>query len=289
MLNQPLPDIKAWVDFFTHAEMPILKKTARRLEEARATIDSISSRDVSSTVMEDPLIAVRILAHIQSACGRRLHSDITNIAHAVMMMGIEPFFDGIGQPPTIESMLQTEPQAMLGVLQVIRRLQRASKFAYDWAFERHDTNIEEVTLAALLSGLAEVLLWCFAPKLAIEIRDRQLADPSLRSAITQEQVLGIRLIDLQLALCHAWHLPELLIILMDDANAKLPRVQNVTLAVNLARHSAVSWNDAALPDDFKAVEALLHINRDTLLRYLKVPEEMFALYLPASTGSDVSL
>jgi HD-like signal output (HDOD) protein len=285
MLNQPLQDLEAWVIFFSNAEMPVIRQTARRLEEARLNIDSISGRDIANIVLQDPLMAVRILAYIQPLSGKHLRSDITNIANAVMMMGIEPFFNSLGQPLTIEAMLHDEPQAMLGVLQVVRRLQRASKYAHDWAFERHDTNIEEVTLAALLHGLAEILLWCFAPKLAIEIRNRQLADKTLRSAIAQEQVLGIRLFDLQLALCNAWHLPELLKILVDDANAHLPRVQNVTLAVNLARHSATSWEDAALPDDFKGIEELLHINRETLLNRLDVPEDLFAKFLGAATGS----
>jgi hypothetical protein len=85
--------------------------------------------------------------------------------------------------------------------------------------------------------LAEVLLWCFAPKLASEIREKLQKDKTLRSHVAQQEVLGFPLIDLQKALCTAWHLPELLNALMDDANAHLPRVQNVTLAVNLARHS----------------------------------------------------
>jgi HD-like signal output (HDOD) protein len=140
-------------------------------------------------------------------------------------------------------------------------------------------NIEEVALAALLHDLAEILLWCFAPKMAIEIRDRLQADKSLRSVTAQEQVLGFRLFDLQSALCHAWHLPELLNMLMDDANAHLPRVQNVRLAVNLARHSITDWNNAALPDDFAAIEKLLHINRETLLSRLNVPEEFIPQYL----------
>lgn len=288
MLNQPLQDLEAWVIFFSNAEMPILRQTARRLEEARENIDRINGRDIANIVLQDPLMAVRVLAYIQPLSAKRLHSDITTIGNAVMMLGIEPFFNSLGTPVTLEAMLQHDPQAMLGVLHAIRRMQRASKYAHDWAFERHDVNIEEVTLAALLHDLAEILLWCFAPKLAIEIRDRQLADPTLRSAIAQEQVLGIRLVDLQLALCTTWHLPELLKTLMDDANAHLHRVQNVTLAVNLARHSAKGWEDAALPDDFTAIEELLHISRETLLKRLEVPEHLFPLYLDRPAESDAN-
>ena len=286
MLSQPLQDLEAWVTFFSNTEIPILRQTARRLEEARSNIDSINGRDIANIVLQDPLMAVRVLAYIQPLSGKRLRSDITTIANAVMMLGVEPFFNSLGKPLTIEAMLHSEPQALLGVLQVTRRVQRASKYAHDWAFERHDTNIEEVALAALLHDLAEILLWCFAPKLAIEIRDRQQADKTLRSTMVQEQVLGIHLFDLQLALCSAWNLPELLKSLMDDANAHLPRVKSVTFAVNLARHSASNWDDAALPDDFKGIEELLHISRETLLRRIDVPEEMFPKYLGIPDGPD---
>lgn len=286
MLNQPLQDLEAWVIFFSNADLPILRQTARRLEEARQNIDKVSGRDITAIVLQDPLMAVRVLAYIQPFSGKHLHSDITTIANAVMMLGIEPFFNSLGTPVTIEAVLKSEPQALLGLLQVIRRVQRASKYAHDWAFERHDMNVEEVAIAALLHDLAEILLWCFAPKLAIAIRDRQQADRTLRSATAQEQVLGIRLFDLQLALCSAWHLPELLKTLMDDANAHLPRVQNVSLAVNLARHSTNDWHDAALPDDFSAIEKLLHISRETLLRRLDVPEEALPIYLEARSETD---
>jgi len=279
MLEQPLPDLETCVDLLSKAEMPILRQTARKLEEARQNMDQISGRDITAIVLQDPLMAVRVLAYIQPFRGKHLRSDITTIANAVMMLGIEPFFKKFEAPTTVETLLKGEPQALLGLLQVIRRVQRASRYAHDWAFDRHDMNIEEVALAALLHDLAEILLWCFAPKLAIEIRDRLQADTSLRSTTTQQQILGFPLFDMQLALCQAWHLPELLNTLMDDANAHLPRVQNVTLAVNLARHSINDWSNAALPDDFAAIEKLLHINRETVLSRLNVPEEFIPLYL----------
>jgi HD-like signal output (HDOD) protein len=277
MLDHPLQDLETWILYFSGAELPILRQTARRLEEARLNIDNISGRDIANIVLQDPLMAVRVLAYIQPFRGKHLRSDITTIASAIMMLGVEPFFNKIQNPVTIESLLKDEPQALLGVLQVIRRLQRATRYAHDWAFARHDVNVEEVALAALLHDLTEVLLWCFAPKLAIEIRAMQQADKTLRSAVAQERVLGVTLFDMQRALCHAWHLPDLLKALMDDEHAEQPRVRNVVLAVNLARHSANGWNDAALPDDLNAIQRLLHVDRETLITRLHLPPEALPL------------
>ena len=288
MTEQSLRNIDDWVTLLSSKEMPILRQTARRLEQCHERVDSISGRDIASIVLQDPLMAVRVLAYIQPFTGKHLRSDITTIANAVMMLGIEPFFRKFETPATIEAALKDEPQALLGVLQVIRRVQRASRYAHDWAFERHDLNIEEVTLAALLHDLAEVLLWCFAPKLASEIREKLQKDKTLRSHVAQQEVLGFPLIDLQKALCTAWHLPELLNALMDDANAHLPRVQNVTLAVNLARHSTDDWNNAALPDDFSAIGQLLHIDRQTLLNRLGIPGDAVQRFMLAQETDDSS-
>ena len=279
MIDQPLKTKEAWIAYFSAVDMPILRQTARRLEEIRQEIDRVNGREVAAVVLQDPLLAIKVLAYIQRFQGKYLQSDITTIANAIMMLGVEPFFAQFESLSTIETLLKDEPQALLGVLSVIRRAQRASRYAHDWAFERHDMNVEEGELAALLHDLAEILLWCFVPRLALDIRARQRADPALRSVVAQNQVLGLRVIDLQLALCDAWHLPELLKTLMDDAHAGLARVRNVALAVNLARHSASDWDNPALPDDFDAIEKLLHIDRPALLARLHVPDDLAVKYL----------
>ena len=279
MLSKPLPDLNVWVRYLSEAELPVLRQTVRRLEDAQQNIDRIGGREIADIVLQDPLLAIRVLSFIQSLRGKHLRTDITTIANAIMMLGIEPFFARFSTLTTIESKLGQQPQALLGVLHVIRRMQRAAHYAHDWAFERLDMNVEEVALAALLHDLAEILLWCFAPQQALEIRRRQQIDPTLRSATAQEDVLGIRLADLQLALCQAWQLPELLKTLMDDSQSEHPRVRNVVLAVNLARHSAENWENPGLPDDFRGIEKLLHVDRDILLQRLSVPEEIAARYL----------
>ena len=281
MPNQPLQSLESWVNFFSKAEMPVLRKTLRQLEEARSKMDRINGRDIAAIVLQDPLMSIRVLAYIQPFISKRLHSDITNIGNAIMMQGIEPFFKNIGEPPTIEAMLKNEPQALLGVLQVIRRSQRASRYAHLWAIERYEINVEEVTLAALLHDIAEILIWCFSPKQAVTIRARLQADKALRSMNVQKEVLGFYLYELKQGLCSVMHLPELIMTLMDQNNAELPRVLNVLLAVNLARHSADGWENAALPDDFTAIQKLLRIDRETLLKRLDIPDDLVARYLVA--------
>ena len=193
----------------------------------------------------------------------------------LMMAGLLPFFRRFDALPTIEDSLhECDPHALLGVLHAIRRAQRAADYALDWAIRRHDLNLEEVRIAALLHDLAEILVGCFAPALALEIQARRRAQPKLRSSEAQMQVIGMSFQDIQLALCKVWHLPDLLGQLIDDSQAGNPRVRNVSLAVRLARHSANGWNDPALPDDYRAIESFLHQGHSNFLERVGAPEEM---------------
>ncbi len=270
MLNQPLQDIDAWVQFFSDHCLPVLRVTKRRLNEMREDLDNVDARELARLILLDPIMTVRVMAFIQPMRGRSLQRDITTIASAVMMSGIEPFFRHFEELPTIEDMLKgQDPHALLGVLQIIRRAQRAAEYAHDWAIWRHDINMEEVRSAALLHDLAEILVWCFSPKLGLDIRAQQVANPTMRSADAQMNTLqGITFQDIQMALCRVWHLPELLQTLIDDANATHPRVRNVTLAVRLARHSANGWDDPALPDDYTDIGQLLNLSPEAVRQRL---------------------
>jgi len=85
-----------------------------------------------------------------------------------------------------------------------------------------------------------------------------------RSKDLQNEILGFVGADLQRALIAKWHLPQLLQDLPGSSQAHATRVRNVTLAVNLARHSAKGRDDAALPDDYRDIGELLRIYRERL-------------------------
>jgi len=269
MIERPLPDIDSWVLFFSNNSLPVLRITKRRLDEMRANLDRVDARELARVILQDPIMTVRVLAYIQPIRGRSLQHDITTIASAVMMAGIEPFFNRFSELLTVEDQLKGDnPHALLGILQIIRRAQRAADYAQEWAIWRHDVNMEEVRIAALLHDLAEILVWCSAPGLGLDIFSRQQAQPGLRSAEAQRQVLGLCFQDIQFELCRIWHLPELLQHLIVDDHSSNPRVQNVALAVRLARHSAHGWEDAALPDDYKDIGQLLNITPEAVRQRL---------------------
>ncbi|MBP9714567.1 MAG: HDOD domain-containing protein [Sterolibacterium sp.] len=280
MIKLPLPDTDAWVLTLSKLEMPVLRRTAQELASLREHAEEVNARTLAAVILQDPLMTLRVFAYLAEHRRKTQLTDVTTIERALMMIGVGPFFRDFDSPLLIENHLKDAPKALLGLLRVITRSRRAAHWAHDWAVHRHDLDADEITLAALLHDVAEMLIWCFAPTLALEVEAIKAHDPQLRSASAQVQVLGITLLELQQAFVHFWGLPHILTKLMDHSTHENPRVQNVALAVDLARHSSQGWNDAALPDDLKGIQALLHIGADMLPMKLGVDAECLSALLP---------
>jgi len=278
VIETPLASLDEWVAYFSQASLPVLRHTMAELDRLREDAEDVNGRTLAGVITHDPLMTLRVLAYIESNRRAGQSTDITTIERALVMTGIGPFFRDFQSLPLLETELKPHPKALLGLLKVIARARKASRWAREWAIMRHDLDVDEITLAALLHDAAEILMWCFAPALALQVKDMQTRDHTLRSATAQTEIFGIALHELQLAMTKVWRLPNLLTTLMDDAHADNPRVKNVVLAVDLARHSANGWDDAALPDDYTAIGELLHVNQETVLRKIGVetPETLDA-------------
>ena len=252
--------LQNWVMQLTQSDLPVLKQTARDLNALRANERRLTMHAISQIVSRDPVMVVKLLRYFHQIKHSAQTVEVIQVEQALLMLGIEPFFKHVAPHPLIEEVLiKSHAAALPPVLRVIHRSQRAAEYAYDWSLRLHDLHFEEMRIAALLHDAAEILMWCFAPDLMSEIRSIQLHDKALRSQDVQAQVLGFTLATLQKALSTQWLLPELMMSVENEAAENQTRQRNVVLAVNLARHSANGWDDAALPDDYKDIGALLRM------------------------------
>ncbi|KXS33770.1 MAG: Metal-dependent hydrolase HDOD [Candidatus Gallionella acididurans] len=251
--------LQYWVAHLSRSDLPVLKQTARELAALRADENRLTVLAVAGVIARDPMMTVKLLRYLQKHKHKVQTTEVIQIEQALLMLGIEPFFNHIAPEPVVEEVLQAHVAVLAPVLRVVHRSHRASQYAMDWAVRLRDLHYEEVRIAALLHDIAEILMWCFAPDAMLEIRAIQQQDKSLRSHHVQQQVLGFGLLELQKELALQWGLPKLLLNLMHDASMHQQRERNVALAINLARHSANGWDDAALPDDYKGIGDLLHI------------------------------
>jgi HD-like signal output (HDOD) protein len=267
-------DLSGWVRYFQLAEIPVLTHTAEVLEEMRLNEDAVDARMLAETIAADPLMTLKLLAYTANVQRGRQQTEVETVTGALVMVGITPFFRDFGPQPTIEQHLDGQPDALAGLREVIRRAHRAACFALGFAVHRFDHDAPVIHEAALLHDFAEMLLWLYAPHLALDIAARQKADPTLRSATVQRALLGVPLSEIQTALMKAWRLPELLVRITDDRKEEASQVRNVMLAIRLARHTAKSWDNPAVPDDVRDIAQLLNMAvgpTEMLLRDLDEP------------------
>ncbi len=265
--------LAGWLACFDASQLPVLRGTAQFLEDWRLTEDAADAHGLAETLSADPLMMLKLLAHVAALRRGREGSEPETATEALVMLGITPFFRAFGPQPVAEDWLAHDAAALAGFQHVLRRSHRAANFAIGFAVHRLDYDAAVIHEAALLHDFAELLLWLHAPALALEIQRRQQADPALRSAVAQRAVLGIELTELQHALMQAWRLPALLVQITDDhacsgAQAGQVQLRNVLLAIRVARHSAQGWDNPALPDDYREIAELLHLSPDAVQRLL---------------------
>ncbi len=251
--------LEYWLDQLGKAELPVLKQTARDLAVLQQDEDKMTVAAVAAVITRDPMMTVRLLRFLQGHKHRAQTTEVVQIEQALLMLGLAPFYRNLPANLVVEDMLKAHVAALPPLLRVVHRSHMASQYAMNWAALLHDMHYEEVHIAALLHDIAEILMWCFAPQDMLKIKAMQKQDKSLRSAHVQQQVMGFSLVELQKELALRWGLPKLLLSLMNDVSQYEQREHIVSLAINLARHSANGWDDAALPDDYRDIGTLLNI------------------------------
>src|SRR5689334_388318 len=262
---RPLQD---WVRRLGRLNTPVLASTVKEIAQLRDREELLTGRDLSHILLRDPLMTLKVLRFSQSRLTRRQPTQVTTVEHALMMHGVATFFREMKDVVALEEQLTSHPAALDGALRVITRAVHAATLARNFSALRHDTDTDEVQTSALLHDLAELLLWCTAPRTALQIEHMLHHQRGLRSASAQHACLGFTLVDLQLALAREWKLPSLLLALMDDAHATHPRALTVSASVALARHSAHGWYDAALPSDYAAIQKLVSLPPETVQRWI---------------------
>lgn len=274
MIDFPFAGLAPWVAHFKDTEIPVLRHTVNQLQAMREDAENINTRKLATVIMHDPLMTLRVFCLMAEQRSKRQLTDITTVERVLMMLGVGPFFRYCENLPVVEQQLKTYPKAMLGLLQAIARSRHAAAWARDWSLLRQHPEFDEIALAALLHDFPEMLMWCFAPNIAINFKAQQKQNPTQRSVDLQRVEYGVALYEIKLALAECWHLPPLLIELIDPEKAESPNVRNVKLAVDLARHTANNWQNPAVRDDLDGIHSLINLGGSLLLERLGAPEEM---------------
>ncbi len=282
-MQDPVPDLEPsavsatrrsleeWIAAIEAADIPVLDGTVIELEALRAREDDVDANRLGDWICADPLMTLKVLAYESGHRGRRVVTAAETVTAAIVMIGISPFFRAFGPQPSVEAVLDPVDGARAGFDAVVARSARGADFALALAVHRTDPHAAMIHAAALLHEFAELLVWCVAPDLALEVSRRQRHDPGQRSRVVQEDVLGVDLETLQRTLISRWRLPPLL----DEVATERERpsahtgARTVMLGTRLARHAAHGWEDAAIPDDIDDIARFINVSNETAEALMK--------------------
>lgn len=253
-----------WVAELKSWDMPVLQRSVMELGKLARRGEQVSAGEIADVVLRDPLMTLKVLRLVNGMSRSRLSNEITTVEHAVMMLGVGPFFNHLSNLKPVEEGLRTFDGAVPGLMQSLSRAHHAAWQARDWAIFRADMKSEEVYIGALLYDMGEFLLWAYAPEQALQIRILARRN-KISLAQAQIEILGFDLRELQFALAEVWRLPELMQSFMHGENSAQPRVLAVVLAASVARLAEVGWHGPALLADYEVIAGMLHMHLDEVV------------------------
>lgn len=234
--------VTQWAAYFEHQALPVMNRSKRLMTQLEAAEgESLSPKDLSDIVLQDPLLCLALLREAERRKSHRLDHETTTALAAILQVGVDGFRTLLLSSPEIEV-------GNAGLLKVEARARVASQIAQIWASGRGDLNPEEVAVAALLAGTGDLLLWVYAREIPQKADDELHAGRAQRSAQAQTQSCGFTFKQLTLQCAERWQLPALVIQLLRGSESV--RAQLTRTCSNAARH--------VLDDSETSTQALAH-------------------------------
>ena len=235
--NATLADLVQWVE----GGVPVLRATATALTRMAAEQEGVSANAVSTTILRDPLMTLRVLRFLQSHRTRSQTADITTIAHALMMLGLTRFFREFAELSVLPEPPSASATPVLRAYELMSQARLAAWIARDWAVQRHDIDPDEVMVAALVYDIDILLMTLYRGATELETDAHEHAQQ--RERLLQQ--LGV---------------PGAIRELTERAQSHDPRLLNVRLACRLAMHCSKGWQQAAIDEDLADAHRLLRIS-----------------------------
>ena len=249
-----------WAAYLEYQEQPIKASSKTALAELESGAeDSLSAHAYTGLLLDDPLLALRLIKEANRRLPRRLARDITTPLGVVLALGTEQFREQVRGAPEVDGDNH-------GFLACEARATLAARICMAWGGLRHDLDPGELAMAALLANAGEIELWAFVPELPQKALDELHSGRAQRSEQAQRQACGFALMDLSLLLIENWSLPQLIrqLIRGDEGT----RARMARLGVNTARHLGNGVEDAALPDDIREAAKLTGASPEVLVGVL---------------------
>ena len=271
--------VGSWAAFFETQDLPVMTRSKlmlRAFQESKG--EMLAPIELSSIVLLDPLLCLRLLREAERTRSDRLGHETTTALTAIMQLGVDEFRSLLLSSHEIE-------EANTGLLEVEARATVAAQVAQRWALGRNDLNPEEVAVAALLIDAGELLLWVYEPELPQAAREILLSGKVKRSSQAQMEACGFDFKQLTIRCAELWKLPSLVLQLLHGVDT--PRANLTRICSNVARHivESSSTSNLALASDLVEAHRLMpNVNIEWLVAgMVMLPDDQRADLIVSAT------
>lgn len=217
--------------------LPVFVHSVTALEKITGGV-KVQWEEIGDIILKDPGLMLQILQELKSGSKRSRGVEVTDMAQAAMLLGLNRIKNLMPGLPRLEEL--ANEQTRIGYTRAANRAFHAAYQAWDWAQVKRDSTPNEFLVATLLNNIAELTLWISAPEKMHQVRMLVYKDGVAPDA-AQYISLGESLEHYSRAAVAKWALPALVGDALRPENARLPRVQGVVLAVRLADAVEYGW------------------------------------------------
>lgn len=232
--------IEDWIKKIGERDLPIFKYTATEISRGVAD-DDTSTAQLTKIILHDTSLTSRILRIANSAMYNPGHYSVSTISRAILILGFEMVKSISMSLAILDSLLKTRSREQVGKL--MAKSFHAATLAQEMATRRKDEAIEEVFVAALLSGIGEIAFWCVAEDVGEEILVLA-AEKGCSIEVAQEQILGFTFNQLTVVLTKDWSMGDLFHSSINKPALGNPRIQDISLSRELANSAPAGWDDS---------------------------------------------
>jgi HD-like signal output (HDOD) protein len=275
-LTKPPAALAGWVREMPVEDLPVLARTAYELEDLREFEEEVELQTLDDLVSADPLMTTKLFGFIAKRRGEDVAGEAESVRQAMLLLGINPFFRGLGSQLAAEDLLASDPAALNGFRQTLDRARRAGRFAGSFACQRDDPDAALVHQAAVLYSLPELVVWLRAPALAREVAQRSEVKPDVDQDALQKSVLNTTYREIRLELLKAWRLPgQIVQLISGQAGPDHPQAHIVRLALQAAQPDHPNWESPKLSKLVREIGEFLQLGLQhtwILMKNLERPE-----------------
>ncbi|TBW47707.1 HDOD domain-containing protein [Marinobacter halodurans] len=226
---------RAWVDYLSQVELPVLANTLRRINQLTESNNSTVS-ELAAVILNDAQLTSQVLRLSNSAFYNHSRVQVSTVSRAITLIGFDAVKSMAISSLLVDTLIQHNPRPYL--LKALARALHAAVQARCLLPGNNEQAREEVFIGALLTNIGELAFWSCQTEQAAELAARLPAD---KPAELQKEILGTTFVEITRGLVENWKLGRFIQDVVSSGRASSPAVALVRESVELAREAEDGW------------------------------------------------